>query len=70
MARHMRGPSLIAEPHIMLCDSLYKYISSRIIGEVTVFCAWQLCSLNDEQLQQLGLTSGACKKFLSSIESR
>ena len=36
---------------------------------VTVFCACQLCSLKDEQLQQLGLTSGACKKFLTSIES-
>jgi len=33
-------------------------------------CACQLCSLKEEQLQQLGLTSGACKKFLTSIESR
>jgi len=40
------------------------------LSNVMVLCAYQLCRLNDEQLQQLGLTSGACKKFLTSIESR
>lgn len=54
-----------------VCDSLYKYSSGRIVGEMSVWCVhWQLYSLSCRQLQQLGLTTGACNKFLSSMESR
>jgi len=39
-----------------------------VVLNCVVIC--QLCSLKDDQLQKLGLTSGACKKFLTSIELR